>query len=341
MGTFEKASDFSPEKIKELGDIKERKDSLGTTYYFAGFQTLLEAEIFKYKVIDKDTSLKAVVVTVDDCNKRLLVQQYYSNEYTRKDYVAPTNTKLIKEKKGIVSLNSGQVETNIQKDQGTTEIAGLTYKLEIGAVENPDDFKLQTLSKYGKIESKKYPDGKTRYTMGPFKTLAEAEAFKKMIVEKDAKAAESFVTVFFFGMRKTLEEHNNPCNPGAPSDFSAFVGKDLNDIEVYNKLIDMAGNNCAEGLIFRVQIGAYRKPQNFKHKNLNRLEPPPALVTPYPDGITRFTMREFTTIKDAEIFRQECIKLGTKDAWITAFYNGNRMLLQELIANNFYNKKIN
>ena len=43
-------------------------------------------------------------------------------------------------------------------------------------------------------------------------------------------------------------------------------------------------------------------------------------------------MRDFTTIKDAEIFRQECIRLGTKDAWITAIYNGNRMLLQELIA---------
>ena len=110
--------------------------------------TLLEAEIFKYKVIDKDTSLKAVVVTVDDCNTRKLVQQYYSYEYTRKDYVAPKDTKVIKEKKGIIALNSGQVETNIQKDQGTSQIAGLTYKLEIGAVDNPNDFKLQALSKY-------------------------------------------------------------------------------------------------------------------------------------------------------------------------------------------------
>ena len=301
----------------------------------------MNAEIFKYKVIDKDTSLKNVVVTVNDCNKRKLVQQYYSSEYTRKDYTAPTNTKLIKEKKGIVDLSTGNVVTNLVKDEGKTEISGLTYKLEIGAVDNPNDFKLQSLSKYGKIDSKTYPDGKTRYTLGPFKTLAEAEAFKKMIIEKEPETAQSFVTVFFFGVRKTLEEQNNPCNPNAPSDFSAFVGKDLNDKEVYNKLIEMAGNNCAEGLLFKVQIGAYRKPQNFKHKNLNKLEPPAPLVTPYPDGITRFTMREFTTIKDADAFRQECIKQGTKDAWITVFYNGNRMLLQELIANNFFNRKIN
>lgn len=342
LGTYEKASDFNPDKVKSLGAIKERKDPLGTTtYYFDGFETLLNAEMLKYKVIDADTSLKNVVVTVNDCGTRKIVQQYYNYEYTRKDYIAPKDTKVIKEKKGIVDLTTGQVATNIVKDEGKTEISGLTYKVEIGAVDNPADFKLQSLSKYGKIESKTYPDGKTRYTMGPFKTLAEAEAFKKSLIEKEPTAADAFVTVFFFGVRKTLEEHNNPCNPNAPSDFSAFVGKDLNDKEVYNKLIEMAGNNCAEGLLFKVQIGAYRKPQNFKHKNLNKLEPPAPVVTPYPDGITRFTMREFTTIKDAEAFRQECIRLGTKDAWITAWYNGNRMLLQELIANNFYNKKIN
>lgn len=341
LGTFENANDFNPTKVKELGNIEERKDSLGTTYYFSGFNTLLDAEIRKYKIIDKDTSLKNVVVTINDCGKRKLVQQYYSYEYTRKDYVAPTNTKLIKEKKGVINLATDNVEANLVKDQGTSEIAGLSYKLEVGAVDNPNDFQLKSLSKYGKVESKKYPDGKTRYTMGPFKTLLEAEEFKKMLVSKNPDAEKSFVTVFFFGVRKTLEEYYNPCDPNAPEDFSYFVGKDFNDKEIFTKFIQQAANVCSEGLIFRVQIGAYRFPQNFKHKNLNSLEPPPALVLPYPDGITRFTMRDFKTIGDAEIFREQCMKLGTTDAWITALYKGNRVLMREVIANNFYHKKIN
>lgn len=342
LGTFERASDFSADKIKGLGDIQERKDSLGnTTYYFAGYSTLLDAEIFKYKVVDKDTSLKNVTVVVNDCNKRKLVQQYYANEYTRKDYTAPKDTKVIPAKKTSVSVNNTEVVNNVQKDEGKSEISGLTYKVEIAAVDNEADFKLDNLSKYGKIEKKKYPDGKTRYSFGPFKTLSEAEAFRKNLVEKEPASAQSIVTVFFFGVRKTLDEYNNPCDPSASTDFSAFVGKDLNDVEVYNKLIAQASGICAEGLTFRVQIGAYRKPQNFKHKNLNSLEPPPVVELPYPDGITRFTMREFNTIKDAEAFRQECIRLGTKDAWITAMYQGKRMLLQELIANNFFGKRIN
>jgi tetratricopeptide (TPR) repeat protein len=342
IGTFENASDFNPEKLKGLGEIKTRVDENGNTTYSIGpFKSLLEAEIFKYKVADKDTSLHNVLVTILDKGKRKIIQQYYATEYSRRDYVKPTDTKVIKKKDNVIALNSGESLKNLQKDEGKSEIAGLTYKVEIGTVDNPADFKLQYLEKYGKIESKKYPDGKTRYTFGSFKTLAEAEAFKKSLVEKEAEAAKAFVTVFFFGARKTLEEHLNPCNPNAPTDFAYFVGKDLNDKAVYAQLIEQAGNNCAEGLVFRVQIGAYRMPKNFKHKNLNSLEPPPALVTPYPDGITRFTMREFTTIKDAEAFRQECIRLGTTDAWITAMYQGKRMLLQELIANNFFNKKIN
>lgn len=342
LGTFENANDFSSENLVGIENIERRTDDRGnTTFFIKGFKTLLDAEIYKYKIIGKDTSLKNVVVTVDSCNSRRLVQQFYANEYTRKDYTPPTETKVIKAKKGIVALNSGEEVKGAVKDLGKSEIAGLTYKVEIAAVDREEDFKMDHLRKYGKIESKKYPDGKIRYTFGPFRTLAEAELFKKNLMEKEPEAAKSIVTVFFFGQRKTLEEYANPCMPEGSADFSAFVGKDLNDKEIYNKLIAQAGNMCAEGLIFKVQIGAYRKPQNFKHKNLNSLEPPPAEVTPYPDGITRFTMREFKTIKDAEIFRQECIRLGTKDAWITAFYQGKRMLLQELIANNFYNKSIN
>ncbi len=333
LGTFENPKDFNASKFQGLGNLQEEKDEKGNTrFYYSGFNTLLDAEIFKYKVIDKDTTLKNITVTVNDCGKRKLVQQYYANEYSRKDYIAPTETKIIKSK---------VQQAEFASSSANKEVVGVSYKLEIGTSADGGEAKVKKLQQFGKIESKKYPDGKTHYSMGPFKTLAEAEAFKKMLTEKEPESAQAFVTVFFFGVQKTLEEYKNPCSPDAPKDFSYFVGKDLNDKEVYNKLINQAGGICAEGMVFRVQIGAYRKPQNFKHKNLDVLEPPPALVLPYPDGITRFTMRDFTTLKDAEIFRQECIRLGTHDAWITCLYKGQRMLLQDLIANNFYNRQIN
>ena len=82
-------------------------------------------------MIDKDTSLKNVVVTVNDCGQPKMIQQYYASEYTRKDYTPPNYRKSNKGKKrGIVALTTGEHLDNVVKDKGTTEIDGLTYKVE-------------------------------------------------------------------------------------------------------------------------------------------------------------------------------------------------------------------
>ena len=91
-------------------------------------------------------------------------------------------------------------------------------------------------------------------------------------------------------------------------------------------------------MIYTVQIGEYRHPENFKYPQLKEFGP--AKIIDYPDGITRFTMKEFKTIREAEVFRQECIRRGITDAWITATYKGERKTLEELIDANFFGHTI-
>ncbi len=130
-----------------------------------------------------------------------------------------------------------------------------------------------------------------------------------------------------------------PCNAGILPDFSILKGKSLNDIETYNKLLSVAGNYCAQGLTFKVQIAAYRHPKNYKYNRLQKFGTPN--ITGYADGITRFTQLELNTIKDAEAARQKIIAKGQKDAWITAFIDGKRYTLEELIMQDFLGKSIN
>ena len=122
-------------------------------------------------------------------------------------------------------------------------------------------------------------------------------------------------------------------------DLTAFVGKDLNDVAVYNEFLKTVGNYCADELVFRVQIGAYRFPENFKYDHLTSLGSTDE--TDYPDGITRFTMGEFITLKSADDLRQKIIAAGQEDAWVVPFFDGNRMFMEELIKVNFYNRSIN
>ena len=130
--------------------------------------------------------------------------------------------------------------------------------------------------------------------------MDEAEAFKQMLAEKEVGQKEAFITVFVFGERKTIEEfRKEPCDSRSILDFSWFIGKDLKNKSVYAKMIDLAKNICSEGLEFKVQIAAYRSPENYKWDHLKQYGDPLILI--YPDGITRFTQGQYSTLGGADI----------------------------------------
>lgn len=131
----------------------------------------------------------------------------------------------------------------------------------------------------------------------------------------------------------------NPCNGYLNPSFASLKGKSLNDPAIYKKLIEIAGGICADGLIFKIQIAAYKKPENYKYDHLNEFGKPE--VINYPDGITRFTQLQFKTLKDAEAARQKIIAKGQADAWITGLINGKRYTLEELIILDFFGKAVN
>lgn len=130
-----------------------------------------------------------------------------------------------------------------------------------------------------------------------------------------------------------------PCNGSVIPDFSPIKGKSLNDENIYKQFLSIAGSVCADGLVFKVQIAAYRKPDNYEYNHLQEFGKPE--IVNYPDGISRFTQMSFSNIKDAEEARRKIIAKGQKDAWITAFIDGKRFTLEELILVNFNSKSIN
>ena len=130
----------------------------------------------------------------------------------------------------------------------------------------------------------------------------------------------------------------NPCDGFKTIDFAALKGKSLNDPAVYAKLLAVAEKICAQKMVFKVQIGAYRHPENYKWEKLQEFGNPESVN--YPDGITRFTQGKFNGIKEAEEQRQKAIRKGQADAWIVGFIDGKRYTLEELIMVDFYNKDI-
>lgn len=129
---------------------------------------------------------------------------------------------------------------------------------------------------------------------------------------------------------------NDPCSEFKTLDFAALKGKSLNDVKVYEALLQIGNKICANSMVFKIQIGAYRKPQNFKWKHLFSYGKPESTVGA--DGITRFTQGKCSNVNEAEELRKKIIASGQKDAWIVGFIDGKRYTLEELIMVDFYNK---
>lgn len=112
---------------------------------------------------------------------------------------------------------------------------------------------------------------------------------------------------------------------------------DLTNPDVYNEVLKKYGGISFEGLVYRVQIGAYREEQNFNYQfmeDLGKVE-----KQSLPDGITRFVMGEFKTLKEADAFKQKAFERKVNDAFILAYFNGSKRFLEELIEKNMLEKQ--
>ncbi|HLP10828.1 MAG TPA: SPOR domain-containing protein, partial [Flavobacteriales bacterium] len=90
-------------------------------------------------------------------------------------------------------------------------------------------------------------------------------------------------------------------------------------------------NFTNENLSFKVQIGAYRYPKNFKYEFLKKLGKQDEQVL-LEDDITRITLGRFTTLQEAYEFRDKVKQEGVNDAFVTAVYKGKRYYLKDLKA---------
>ncbi len=218
---------------------------------------------------------------------------------------------------------------------------GYVYKVKCSAVGYDaieEELDIENLDKFLEIKKDFYlytPDFKPTNTNVPLTAMTSTAG-----VPPSTTTATPTETTATVTETTTTVASNDPCDPGAPKpDFTALKGKSLNNPEVYAQLLAIGGNICASKMIFKVQIAAYRHPENYKYDHLIEYGKPE--IVDYPDGITRFTQMEFRTLKEAEVQRQKAIAKGQTDAWVVGFIDGKRYTLEELIMLDFLGKSIN
>ncbi len=82
-----------------------------------------------------------------------------------------------------------------------------------------------------------------------------------------------------------------------------------------------------EGLVFKVQIGAFRNP--IAPETFAGMSPLTAETTP--QGLTRYTAGLFTKFSTADKVKNEIRDLGYRDAFVVAFLNGKRIPINQAL----------
>lgn len=271
---------------------------------------LLKGSVY---IDDKPTEAKIEIVK-KETNE--VIGPYYANSKTGKYLMAITPGSGYRIKISVQGMDPIEEEIDVEKLQKFVEIK--------------KDFYLYT----SEFENKKNQVSVKSILDSLMNPKVSADNFKNDAKINNVSDANTKVTP-----TEPIKTTVTPCGGSPIPDFSEIKGKSLNDATVYQKLMSLGGSMCAEGLVFKVQIAAYRNPENYKYNHLKQFGAPE--IVNYPDGITRFTQLSFSTLKEAEVARQKIIGKGQKDAWLVAFIDGKRFTLEELIMVNFNGKAIN
>jgi hypothetical protein len=239
--------------------------------------------------------------------------------------------------------------------------SGLVYRVQVGAFRKPVKANLYT--EFKPVTGELIKKGITRYITGYFNGILSASEAKKAIRSLGYK--DAFIVAYCDGKRITLSqarklEANGTCVPNGTDEFSNSnsvvsntnkektlttdknpVIKKEKEVKVNNSTAEKknavsdynAGPGAVKaiavetklGLFFTVQIGAYKRPATEKQLKFTENVVSKLL----PDGMIRYSTGIFPSVAACKDTKNQVIASGIQDAFITAYYQGERITLAE------------
>nr|MBA3899052.1 hypothetical protein [Bacteroidota bacterium] len=240
---------------------------------------------------------------------------------------------------------------------------GLVFKVQVGAFRNP--IPQDMFAGFAPVMGETTAQGFTRYTAGMFRSFQPADQAKDEI--RNLGYSDVFVVAFYNGKRistgeaqamirngevpvssggtgGTFSQNINPANPVNNAALSSASAQNSNQgannslpqktataIDELPLIASQAGAapfrelNKLSGLVYTVQVGVYAKP--VPPTQLFNLQP--LYVENTANGMMRYTTGVFDDVNKAVNAKNVVVNIGIRDAFVTAYYNGNRITVAE------------
>ena len=219
---------------------------------------------------------------------------------------------------------------------------GLIFKVQIGAFNNPvkeNSFNGLSPVSAEKLEGSKY----YRYFVGMFYSEPAAIMVRDYIRPMGYK--DAFVVAFYNGKRITLFEARQLIKQNATPEYEKLAQDESikitsvtsvsptmivqqkqaeNPIITNNQFALGSLVNETKELFYTVQIGVFKTP--VSHKALKNLSP---LYEDHSYNFIRYLVGKFNNRKEAEVEKNKIVALGITDAFVSAYYKGQKITLAE------------
>ena len=221
---------------------------------------------------------------------------------------------------------------------------GLIFQVQVGAFRNPIPQDLY--KEFAPVMGQELSNGITRYRAGLFRIYKEAKDTRDLIRQKGY--SDAFVVVYVDGERLTgaqarqilaqaremdedapteSSESSNEVTQNNQPPLEAATPEEVQAADYYNdpEAAEATQVEITKGLFYTVQVGVYSKPvkldQLYDLTELNS-----ELTT---SGYIRYTSGRYIDLDAAKTRKNTVVQKGVSDAFITAYYNGKRISLDE------------
>lgn len=210
------------------------------------------------------------------------------------------------------------------------KIPKIAYEIQIGAFSNPDKAKFNELRKLGYVYSQKKGTYSV-YKVGAYRTKSQANAIKEKIAAKGFK--DAFVTVLNKpSLIKRVLVGGELENPIDETDESPV---DENPVDrtpptkpITKPVVDVKPTT-SKGVVFKVQLGAYRNPKFFdqtKVADLGTID-----LKPINNGLTLILLGDFQTYKKAKSMVGQVEQRGLPKPLVVAYKDGKKVSLKSVM----------
>lgn len=163
--------------------------------------TYKAGEFEEYKEIDA-TTVKSFFETIED-------KHFYTATYRRLKKMQDSLSAMqladsVAFKLNVPKGNQELSNADVLKLFGNSTAEGLVFTVQLGAYNKPQNFKYQQVTTLGPVDKKKLEDGITRFTIGSYTKLNEAQQMRKQVIDKGI--TDAFVIALYKGQRMMLDQ---------------------------------------------------------------------------------------------------------------------------------------